>query len=52
MRDPRLGTTHEVELSEAQKYADQLGATLHTVPDSYTYVSEDQPELTAKALLS
>lgn len=37
-------------VAEAQRYADLLGATLHTVPDSYTYISEDQPEQTAKLL--
>jgi pimeloyl-ACP methyl ester carboxylesterase len=39
-------------LSIAQAYATQLGAPLQTIPDSYTYVSEDQPEQVAKALLS
>jgi len=37
-------------VADAQRYADHLGAPLHTVPDAYTYVSEDQPDHTAKVL--
>ena len=39
-------------VAEAQRYADLLGATLHTVPDSYTYLTEDQPDLTAQLVTS
>ncbi|WP_344232771.1 alpha/beta hydrolase [Kribbella hippodromi] len=37
-------------LAGARRYADSLGASLRTVGDSYTYLTEDQPELTAALL--
>lgn len=35
-------------LAHATRHARDLGAELHTVADSYTYLTEDQPEETAK----
>jgi pimeloyl-ACP methyl ester carboxylesterase len=37
-------------LAHAERYARALGADLRTIPDSYTYLTEDQPELTAALL--
>lgn len=37
-------------LVHARAYADRLGATLRTIPDSYTYTAEDQPARTAAVL--
>ncbi|PXY27474.1 alpha/beta fold hydrolase [Prauserella muralis] len=39
-------------LDHARRYAADLDAKLHTVADSYTYVSEDQPEATARLIAS
>lgn len=35
-------------LAHATRYARELGADLHTVADSYTYLTEDQPEAVAE----
>jgi pimeloyl-ACP methyl ester carboxylesterase len=43
---------HVFPLDHAQRYARTLGAQLHLVDDSYTYLSEDQPERTADLLRS
>jgi pimeloyl-ACP methyl ester carboxylesterase len=37
-------------LAHAERYARALGAELRAIPDSYTYIAEDQPELTAALL--
>jgi len=37
-------------VEHAQRYADLLGTQVHTVPDAYTYVAEDQPAGTAELL--
>lgn len=39
-------------LSHAQRYAPAVHAELRTIDDSYTYLSEDQPERTAAVLRS
>ena len=39
---------HVFPLAHATAYAERLGAEVQVVPDSYTYVSEDQPEFVAK----
>ena len=41
---------HVFPLSHARGYAETLGAPLHTIEDSYTYLSEDQPERLAQVL--
>ncbi|PXY35352.1 alpha/beta fold hydrolase [Prauserella flavalba] len=41
---------HVFPLEHAKRYAAELGAPLHTVADSYTYVTEDQPEQAAKLI--
>ncbi|KAA9155262.1 alpha/beta hydrolase [Amycolatopsis acidicola] len=41
---------HVFPLGHATRYARELGAELHTVADSCTYVTEDQPEAVAKLL--
>ncbi|MDX2971313.1 alpha/beta fold hydrolase [Kribbella solani] len=37
-------------LASARRYADRLGVSVRTVANSYTYLTEDQPELTAALL--
>jgi pimeloyl-ACP methyl ester carboxylesterase len=37
-------------MEHATAYAERLDAQLTTIPDSYTYTAEDQPELMAEAL--
>lgn len=39
---------HVFPLAHATAYADRLGTQVGLVPDSYTYVAEDQPETVAK----
>ncbi|SDM62952.1 alpha/beta fold hydrolase [Allokutzneria albata] len=39
-------------LARAERYAKTLGAELHRIDDSYTYVAEDQPERTAEIIRS
>jgi pimeloyl-ACP methyl ester carboxylesterase len=44
------GEDHVFPLAHAQRFAARLGAPLHTVDESYTYTSEDQPHRTAEIL--
>ncbi|WP_051342283.1 alpha/beta fold hydrolase [Pseudonocardia spinosispora] len=41
---------HVFPLASAERYARSLNAELRTVPDAFTYVTEDQPHRTARAL--
>lgn len=41
---------HVFPLDHAERYARSLDAELHTIADSYTYVTEDQPEAAAKLI--
>ena len=41
---------HVFSVEHATEYAERLGAQLTTIPDSYTYTAEDQPERMADAL--
>ncbi|WP_319449697.1 MULTISPECIES: alpha/beta hydrolase [unclassified Mycobacterium] len=43
---------HVFPVEHARRYAQTLGGELHTIDDSYTYLSEDQPERFADELRS
>lgn len=44
------GDDHVFPLAHARRFAAKLDAPLHTIADSYTYTTEDQPQRTAEIL--
>ncbi|TDO66563.1 pimeloyl-ACP methyl ester carboxylesterase [Kribbella sp. VKM Ac-2571] len=42
------GEDHVFPTAHATAYAERLGTRVHLIPDSFTYVAEDRPELVAR----